>query len=134
MWEPTGRLRPTDTAVRLKDTQKRKEAVRNKTFRCYPARVRPIVTLRDYEAAREVLRQAAHQIYCDDEEERVEALIREISDFEAQAQNAESLTSGEDAPSCPNQPDADLPLHARRWSDPLTPQLKQVNLRVRLRR
>lgn len=108
--------------------------MRNKTFRCYPARVRPIVTLRDYEAAREVLRQAAHQIYCDDDEERVEALIREISDFEARAQNAESLTTGEDTPSCPNQPHADLPLHARRWSDPLTPQLKQVNLRVRLRR
>jgi len=89
----------------------------SRQFRALAHKARPILSTRDYDAARKRLRAALKQPGWLREEERIEGLMRELSNFENRFLMRERWLAIEWAECVfvPDLGDADAP--RRRWSD-----------------
>jgi hypothetical protein len=87
-------------------------------YRVFARRARAILTERDYAAALAILRAAAATASQCEEEERIEALLRELTCYDLQNGEAGRATTQ------PTRPRVNGRVHpaelGRRWSDPRT--------------
>jgi hypothetical protein len=84
-------------------------------YRQFARKARAILTERDYLAARAVLLASARMALLREEEERVEALLRELAYYDSSSAELEPATSSAE-PRSVERPRPDSP--GRRWSDP----------------
>jgi hypothetical protein len=90
-------------------------------YRVFARRARAILTERDYAAALAILRAAAATASQCEEEERIEALLRELTCYDLQNGEAGRPTTQTPQPTRPRVNGRVHPAElGRRWSDPRT--------------
>jgi hypothetical protein len=94
--------------------------MRIRTFSPMTRMARPINTERDYRVVKTLVAQRARTFFFA-ETERLEALIRELTDFESRAAHTETGVTAECAEWAPVQRRNELDERNRRWCDTIDP-------------